>query len=71
MRRLYLSHVRKIISTLSSIESEEQLDAGKNVIDNFVKYWRFKGVGVTTIRSSLAMFNSVYNFKRRLFQNND
>lgn len=71
MRRLYLSHVRKIISALSSIENEEQLNAGKNIIDNFVEYWKFKGVRIITIRSSLAMFNSVYNFKKRLFQNND
>lgn len=41
------------------------------MIDNFVRYWKFKGVGVKVIRNSLAMFNSIYNFKRRLFQNND
>ena len=41
------------------------------MIDNFVRYWKFKGVGVKVIRSSLAMFNSIYNFKRRFFQNND
>ena len=69
--KTYLSHVRKVISVLSSIENEEQLYSGKNIIDNFVRYWRFKGVGVKTIRDSLAMFNSIYNFKKRIFQNYD
>jgi hypothetical protein len=67
----YSFHVRKVIDTLSSIETEDQLHSGKNMIDNFVRYWKFKGVGVKVIRSSLAMFNSIYNFKRRFFQNND
>jgi hypothetical protein len=69
--KIYLFHVRKVISVLSSIENEEQLYSGKNIIDNFVRYWRFKGVGVKTIRNSLAMFNSIYNFKKRIFQNYD
>lgn len=67
----YSNHVRKVINVLSSVETEEQLYTGKNMIDNFVRYWKFKGVGVKVIRSSLAMFNSIYNFKRRFFQNND
>jgi hypothetical protein len=65
----YSNHVRKVISVLSSVETEEQLYTGKNMIDNFVRYWRFKGVGVKVIRNSLEMFNSVYNFKKKFFQN--
>jgi len=71
MSKLYSFHVRKVIYVLGSIENEEQLHAGKNIIDNFVRYWKFKGVRVKTIRDSLAMFNSVYNFKKRIFQNYD
>ncbi len=41
------------------------------MIDNFVRYWRFKGVGVRVIRNSLEMFNSIYNFKKKFFQNYD
>jgi hypothetical protein len=71
MSKLYSSHVRKVLYILDSIKNEEQLYAGKNVIDNFVRYWKFKGVGVKTIRDSLAMFNSIYNFKKRIFRNYD
>ena len=67
----YSFHVRKVISVLSSISTEEQLHSGKNMIDNFVRYWRFKGVGVRVIRNSLEMFNSIYNFKKKFFQNYD
>ena len=71
MAKSYSFHVRKVIDTLNSIETEEQLHSGKNMIDNFVRYWRFKGVGVRIIRNSLEMFNSIYNFKKKFFQNYD
>lgn len=67
MEQVFRQHVTKIIRILNSIENENQLECGKNIIGNFVDYWKFKKADVKEIRNNLATFNMIYKFKRNSF----
>ena len=67
MEKVFRQHINKIIKILNSIENEGQLECAKNIISNFVEYWRFKKVNVKEIRNNLATFNIIYKFKRNSF----
>ena len=67
MEKVFRQHINKIIKILNSIENEGQLECAKNIISNFVEYWKFKKVNVKEIRNNLATFNIIYKFKRNSF----
>ena len=67
MEQVFRQHINKIIKILNSIENEGQLECAKNIISNFVEYWKFKKIDVKEIRNNLATFNMIYKFKRNSF----
>jgi len=67
VEKVFKQHINKIIKILNSIENEGQLECAKNIISNFVEYWKFKKVNVKEIRNNLATFNIIYKFKRNSF----
>jgi|TARA_R110000868_G_scaffold296363_1_gene556637 hypothetical protein len=67
VEQVFRQHINKIIKILNSIENEGQLECAKNIISNFVEYWKFKKVNVKEIRNNLATFNIIYKFKRNSF----
>jgi len=67
VEKVFRQHINKIIKILNSIENEGQLECAKNIISNFVEYWKFKKVNVKEIRNNLATFNIIYKFKRNSF----
>jgi hypothetical protein len=67
VEKVFRQHINKIIKILNSIENEGQLECAKNIISNFVEYWRWKKVNVKEIRNNLATFNIIYKFKRNSF----
>ena len=67
MEKVFKQHINKIIKILNSIENEGQLECAKNIISNFVEYWKWKKMNVKEIRNNLATFNIIYKFKRNSF----
>jgi hypothetical protein len=67
VEKVFRQHINKIIKILNSIENEGQLECAKNIISNFVDYWKFKKADVKEIRNNLATFNIIYKFKRNSF----
>ena len=67
MEKVFRQHTNKIIKILNSINNEGQLECAKNIISNFVEYWRWKKMDVKEIRNNLATFNMIYKFKRNSF----
>jgi hypothetical protein len=67
VEKVFRQHINKIIKILNSIENEGQLECAKNIISNFVEYWKFKKMNVKEIRNNLATFNIIYKFKRNSF----
>jgi len=67
VEKVFRQHINKIIKILNSIENERQLECVKNIISNFVDYWKFKKMDVKEIRNNLATFNMIYKFKRNSF----
>jgi len=67
VEQVFKQHINKIIKILNSIENEGQLECAKNIISNFVEYWKFKKMDVKQIRNNLATFNMIYKFKRNSF----
>jgi len=67
VEKVFRQHINKIIKILNSIENEGQLECAKNIISNFVDYWKWKKMNVKEIRNNLATFNMIYKFKRNSF----
>jgi len=67
VEKVFRQHTNKIIKILNSINDEGQLECAKNIISNFVEYWKFKKMDVKQIRNNLATFNMIYKFKRNSF----
>jgi hypothetical protein len=67
VEKVFRQHINKIIKILNSIENEGQLECAKNIISNFVEYWKWKKMDVKEIRNNLATFNMIYKFKRNSF----
>jgi hypothetical protein len=67
VEQVFRQHINKIIKILNSIENEGQLECAKNIISNFVEYWKWKKMNVKEIRNNLATFNIIYKFKRNSF----
>ena len=67
VEKVFRQHTNKIIKILNSIENEGQLECAKNIISNFVEYWKWKKMDVKEIRNNLATFNMIYKFKRNSF----
>jgi hypothetical protein len=67
VEQVFKQHINKIIKILNSIENEGQLECAKNIISNFVEYWKWKKMDVKEIRNNLAIFNMIYKFKRNSF----
>jgi hypothetical protein len=67
VEKVFKQHINKIIKILNSIENEGQLECAKNIISNFVEYWKWKKMNVKEIRNNLATFNIIYKFKRNSF----
>jgi len=67
VEKVFKQHINKIIKILNSIENEGQLECAKNIISNFVDYWKWKKMNVKEIRNNLAIFNMIYKFKRNSF----
>jgi transposase-like protein len=67
VEKVFRQHTNKIIKILNSIENEGQLECAKNIINNFVEYWKWKKMDVKEIRNNLATFNMIYKFKRNSF----
>jgi hypothetical protein len=67
VEKVFKQHINKIIKILNSIENEGQLECAKNIISNFVEYWKWKKMDVKEIRNNLATFNIIYKFKRNSF----
>jgi hypothetical protein len=67
VEKVFKQHTNKIIKILNSINDEGQLECAKNIISNFVEYWKFRKMDVKQIRNNLATFNMIYKFKRNSF----
>ena len=71
MLELFDKHISKINKIINSCTTVEHVESAKQVIKNFVDYWKIKNISVKTLRHYLHHFNTLIYFKLRLINYNE
>jgi hypothetical protein len=71
MLELFDQHISKINKIINSCTTSEHIESAKQVIKNFVDYWKTKNISVKTLRHYLHHFNILIRFKSRLINYNE
>lgn len=71
MLELLSQHITKINRIINSCTTLEHVESAKQVIRNFIDYWKVKKVSTKTIRHYLHHFNTLIYFKLRLINYNE
>lgn len=56
-------HISKINKIINSCTTHDHILSAKQIVKNFVDYWRQKGKSVKVIRHYLKHFNTLISFK--------
>jgi len=71
MLELLSQHITKINRIINSCVTLEHIESAKQVIRNFVDYWKVKKISTKTIRHYLHHFNTLIYFKLKLINYNE
>jgi DNA-directed RNA polymerase len=71
MLELFDQHISKINKIINSCITVEHIESAKQVIKNFIDYWKTKKINIKTLRHYLHHFNTLIHFKLRLINYNE
>jgi len=71
MLELLSQHITKINRIINSCTTLEHVESARQVIRNFVDYWKVKKVSTKTLRHYLHHFNTLIYFKLKLINYNE
>jgi hypothetical protein len=71
MLELFDKHISKINKIINSCTTTEHVESAKQIIKNFIDYWKIKKINVKTLRHYLHHFNTLIYFKLRLINYNE
>ena len=71
MQELFQDHIVKINKIIASCTTHEHILSVRQIVKNFVDYWRWKGKSVNVIRHYLKHFNTLIEFKLRKINYNE
>jgi uncharacterized protein YaaR (DUF327 family) len=71
MLELFDQHISKVNKIIHSCTTTEHIDSAKQVIKNFIDYWKTKNISVKTLRHYLHHFNTLIYFKLKLINYNE
>jgi uncharacterized protein YaaR (DUF327 family) len=71
MLELFDQHISKINKIIHSCITVEQVNSAKQVVKNFIDYWKTKKISIKTLRHYLHHFNTLIYFKLKLINYNE
>ena len=71
MLKLFDQHISKINRIINSCVTFEQVTSARQVIKNFIDYWKIKNISTKTLRHYLHHFNTLIYFKLKLINYNE
>lgn len=71
MLKLLSQHITKINKIINSCTTLEHVESARQVVKNFIDYWKLKKVSTKTLRHYLHHFNTLIYFKLRLINYNE
>ena len=66
MQELFDQHISKINKIINSCTTVEHIESAKQIIKNFIDYWKLKKINIKTLRNYLHHFNTLIHFKLKL-----
>ena len=71
MLELLSQHITKINRIINSCTTLEHIESTRQVIKNFIDYWKLKKISTKTLRHYLHHFNTLIYFKLKLINYNE
>ena len=71
MLELFDKHISKINRVINSCITLKHIESVRQVIKNFIDYWKLKKISTKTLRHYLHHFNTLIYFKLKLINYND
>ena len=71
MLELLSQHITKINKIINSCTTLEHVASARQVVKNFIDYWKVKKISTKTLRHYLHHFNTLIYFKLRLINYNE
>lgn len=71
MTELFDQHISKINKIINSCTTSEHLTSAKQIVKNFIDYWKIKKISIKTLRHYLQHFNTLIYFKSKLINYNE
>ena len=71
MLELFDQHISKINKIIYSCTTPGHIDSAKQIVKNFIDYWKVKKISIKTLRHYLHHFNTLIHFKSKLINYNE
>ena len=71
MLELLSQHITKINKIINSCTTLEHVTSARQVVKNFIDYWKIKKISTKTLRHYLHHFNTLIYFKLKLINYNE
>jgi hypothetical protein len=71
MLELFNQHIVKINKIIQSCITIGHIESAKQVIKNFIDYWKIRKISTKTLRHYLHHFNTLIYFKLKLINYNE
>ena len=71
MLELFDQHISKINKTIHSCTTPEHIESARQIVKNFIDYWKVKKINTKTLRHYLRHFNTLIHFKSKLINYNE
>ena len=66
MRELFDKHITKVVKIINSCTTHEHIATAREVIANFISYWRWRGVNPKTLKHYLKHFQSLIHYRLKM-----
>jgi hypothetical protein len=66
MQELFQNHISKINKIINSCTTCDHIFSAKQIVKNFIDYWKIKKISVKTLRHYLKHFNTLITLKLRI-----
>jgi DNA-directed RNA polymerase len=71
MLKLFDQHISKINAIINSCTTADHILSAKQIVKNFIDYWKIKKVSIKTLRHYLHHFNTLIYLKLKLINYNE
>lgn len=66
MRELFDRHITKVAKIINSCMTHDHIVSAREVVTNFISYWRWRGIKPKTLRHYLKHFQNLIHYRLKI-----